>query len=662
MSRTVLEVIGMRKAIITAIVAFVVAALALGQGPDLTQKIQQGVSDQPATAIPAQPSMTAQDVSAFLDGIVPRQLERENVAGATVSVVKDGKLLFAKGYGYADVKNKVPVSPEKTLFRPGSVSKLFTWTAVMQLHEQGKIDLDRDINEYLDFKIPEAFGQPITMKHLLTHTPGFEEQIKDLFATEPTTDLGGYLRTHIPARIFPPGVTPAYSNYGTALAGYIVERVSGTPFSKYVDENIFKPLKMSNSTFVQPLPPELEANMSKGYRLASDEPLKFEMVSAFPAGSLSSSATDMANFMIAHLQDGRLGDAAILKPETAKLMHSRLFGLDAAAPAMAHGFYEEPQNGMRIIGHGGDTIAFHSDLHLIPEKGVGFFISYNSPGTGEGQLRESIWTAFLDRYYPFTPQRGDASNAAQEIESVTGNYIVSRRSDTSFFRLASLLGQASVVPNGDGTISIAELTGANGLPRRWERIAPMTFRDVKGQDLLIFKPDANGKTQIVLQYPFMTYTRVGLWENAKILLPVLGISLAVMALTLILTPIAWIVRRRYGYELELPKAESWTRRFVWLVFALDLLSVIAMAGLLTYALSNIEFLGEKGKVWFWAVQIIGILGAIGTIVVAYNAVLAWTRRGAGLWRKILSAVLLFACFGFLWFAFVVNLLVPRSTY
>ncbi len=655
----------MKKVIIIGVVAFIVSALAAGQVPELIQKpVQQdGVSDQTlASAVPVRPVMTAQDVSAFLDGIIPQQLERENVAGATVSVVKDGKLLFARGYGYSDIKNKIPVSPETTLFRPGSVSKLFTWTAVMQMHEQGKLDLDRDINEYLDFKIPDAFGQPITMKHLLTHTPGFEEQIKDLFATEPTMDLGGFLRTHIPKRIFPPGTTPAYSNYGTALAGYIVERVSGTPFNRYVDDNIFKPLKMSNSTFAQPLPPELEANMSRGYRLATDEPLNFEVISAFPAGSLSSSATDMSNFMIAHLQEGRYGDTRILKPETAKLMHSRLFVLDPAAQAMAHGFYEESQNGMRIIGHGGDTIAFHSDLHLIPEKSVGFFVSYNSLGKGEGPLREMIWTAFLDRYYPFTPQPGDSSNADQEIQNVAGNYIVSRRSESSFFRLASLLGQASVVPNGDGTISIGALTGANGLPKRWERIAPMTFRDVKGQDLLIFKPNADGAMQIVLHYPFMTFTRVGIWENAKILMPVLVISLGIMALALILMPIAWIVRRRYGYHLELTQTEKWVRRFSWIVFALNVVSVIAMAGLLTYALSNIAFLGEQGKMWFWAVQIIGILGAVGTLMVAYNAFLAWTRREAGIWRKIMSTVLLLACFGFLWFAFVVNLLVPRATY
>ena len=216
-------------------------------------------------------ALTAEDVHAFLDGFVPMQLEREDIAGAVVLVVKDGTILFAKGYGYSDVEKKTPVTVDATLFRPGSVSKLFTWTAVMQLVEQGKLDLDRDINEYLDFKIPAKFGKPITLRNIMTHTPGFEEQIKDLITEDaaPAATLKQHLVTHIPERIFPPGTTPAYSNYGASLAGYIVERVSGRPFNDYVTENIFKPLGMSHSTFAQPLPAELKPLMSNGYRLGS---------------------------------------------------------------------------------------------------------------------------------------------------------------------------------------------------------------------------------------------------------------------------------------------------------------------------------------------------------------------------------------------------------
>jgi CubicO group peptidase (beta-lactamase class C family) len=337
----------------------------------------------------------------------------------------------------------------------------------MQQYEQGKLDLDRDVNEYLDFKIPDAFGKPITLKNILTHTPGFEEQIKDLFTDDTSSpDLGNYCKTHIPRRIFPPGEVPAYSNYATALAGYIVERVSGQPFSQYVDANIFKPLKMTRSTFEQPLPAELAPLMSSGYRLGSDEAKPFEMVTAFPAGSLSSPAEDMSRFMLAHLNGGELDGARILKPETAKLMHSRLFALDDKALGMAHGFYEESANGLRIIGHGGDTTLFHSDLHLIPDEGVGFYVSHNSGGKGEISPRSIIWEAFLDRYFPDTrPEVPTLETAKQDAAAVAGNYIGSRRPEGSFLRALAILGEVNVAPNEDGTISIALLTDPNDLPR-----------------------------------------------------------------------------------------------------------------------------------------------------------------------------------------------------
>lgn len=643
----------------------IVFSSVLGQGPVPPAAVkQEGDAKPPAdTVLAAAPVLTASDIEAFLDGIVPLQIDRDNIAGATIAVVKDGNLLFSKGYGYADVANKKPVSPEGTLFRPGSVSKLFTWTAVMQQVEQGKLDLDRDVNEYLDFKIPDVFEQPITLKHILTHTPGFEEQIKDLFVVDTNPpNLGEYVKTHIPTRIYPPGKVPAYSNYATALAGYIVERVSGMPFNDYVDANIFKPLGMTKSTFAQPLPADLADGMSKGYRLATDEAVPFEMVTAFPAGSLSATAADMSKFMLAHLQGGEMNGQRILKPETAKLMHTRLFALDDAAHGMAHGFYEEDQNGLRIIGHGGDTIAFHSDLHLLLDKGVGFFVSYNSAGKGEVSNRTILWDAFLDRYYPFTVTGEAVPNAKEEAQKASGSYILSRRAENSFLRVASVLSQAAVAPNADDTISVGLLTGANGAPVKWKAVGPGKFRDVDGQDMLIFKPDHDGRMQMIIgKYPFMVGQKVGVFENSGILLPVLGVSLGIMLLTLILAPIAWIVRRRYGQKLELAPTGKWLRRGVWIVFALDLIFVASLVGLTMYGLSHIEVFSDSGTKWFQVIQVVGIIGAIGTLLVLYNAIHAW-MSGRRIWGKLQATILALACFGFLWFAFVGNLLRITSNY
>jgi CubicO group peptidase (beta-lactamase class C family) len=204
---------------------------------------------------PAQ-SMTAPDVEAFLDGVMPLQLEREDIAGAVIAVVKDGHLLFAKGYGFSDVAKRTPVDAGATLFRPGSISKLFTWTSIMQLVEQKKLDLDRDVNDYLDFKIPATYSQPITLRNIMTHTPGFEEAIKDLFIAneKDLRPLGDYLKASLPERVFPPGTTPAYSNYATAVAGYIVQRISGEAYDDYVERHILQTLGMAHTASVSPFP------------------------------------------------------------------------------------------------------------------------------------------------------------------------------------------------------------------------------------------------------------------------------------------------------------------------------------------------------------------------------------------------------------------------
>ena len=213
---------------------------------------------------------------------------------------------------------------KQTLFRPGSISKLFTWTAVMQQVERGKLDLDADVNPYLDFKIPPGpDGEPVTLRNIMTHTPGFEEAVKELITEDPDrlVPLDEAVRRWTPNRIFKAGTMPAYSNYATALAGHIVERVSGLGFDDYLDQNIFQPLGMAHSSFRQPLPKGLEAAMSKGYDSDSGKPKGYELISLAPAGSLAATGSDMARFMIAHLQNGALGDQRILSEETAKQMH-----------------------------------------------------------------------------------------------------------------------------------------------------------------------------------------------------------------------------------------------------------------------------------------------------------------------------------------------------
>src|SRR5438105_2305181 len=373
-------------------------------------------TNAPPAAVHGQ-ELTEADLSAFLDGLVPQQIEKADIAGAVIAVVKDGKVLFEKGYGYSEAEKKTPVSPQDTLFRPGSISKTFTWTAVMQQVEQGKLNLDADVNQYLDFRIPETFRKPTTLRDIMTHRSGLEETIKDLFVGEEKdlTPVAKYLPSHLPAQIFAPGTVPAYSNYATTLAAYMVQRVSGQDFYDYVDQHFFNPLNMTRATFRQPLPKSLEPFMSKGYDLGSGKPKHFEWVEVAPAGSLSASAESMAHWMIMHLQNGRYGDVQILNPETAMQMHARQAGWPAGMNAMALGFYEQNMNGHRVISHGGDTELFHSDLFLILDSNVGLFVSYNSAGRPDhGDARGDLYIRFMDRYFPAPAANEPATATAKE--------------------------------------------------------------------------------------------------------------------------------------------------------------------------------------------------------------------------------------------------------
>lgn len=598
------------------------------------------------------------DLEAFLDGLVPAQLEREDIAGSVVAVVKDGKVLFAKGYGFSDVANRKPVSPTDTLFRPGSISKLFTWTSVMQLVEQGKLDLDRDVNDYLDFQIPPAFGKPITLRNILTHTSGFEETAKELFVADASKmrPLGEYLRDHIPARIFPPGVTPAYSNYATTVAGYVVQRVSGKPFEQYIADNIFTPLGMNHTTFVQPLPANLLPLMSSGYQRGSKEAKSFEFVQAFAAGSVSTSAADMCNFMLAHLQNGQWNGAQILKPETAKLMHARAFGSDPRLNGMALGFYEETRNGHRIIGHGGDTLYFHSDLHLIHDASVGFFVSYNSAGKGEVSPRTILFEKFLDRYFPYTPPAASPVPSAKEhAQQVSGLYVVSRRAERSFLKITELFSQPKAFSNSDGSLSIDPFKGANGELKRYEEISPLLYREVNGQDLVGFHKNSNGLMEFSIDFPFFVFELAGRMDNKYFNYAIIVPSLILITLAVLFWPVGAAIRWHYGRKLDLTAPEKRLRLAVRIVCILDLALVIGWVIFISGA-NDVANLSRSRDPFLYLLEILGVIAALGTLIVVLNALRSWAKAGKWIWAKLFDVALALACIGFSWFIWHWNLI------
>jgi CubicO group peptidase (beta-lactamase class C family) len=313
----------------------------------------------------------------FFDGLMNDHLRSKHVAGAVVAVVKDGNMVFTKGYGYSDYAGKKPVSPDSTLFRIGSISKTFTWTAVMQLVEQGKLNLDEDVNDYLkDFKIPECEGGPVTLRHLMTHTPGFEDRLIGIFANDKKAlkPFGEILKEQLPERVRPAGVEMSYSNHGTGIAAYIVEQVSGLSWEEYVERNILQPLGMDHTTFRQPLPEHLSGMESKGYNFENGafKEYGFEFIPLSAVGGGSSTASDISKFMITHLQLGKYKNVRILDSVSSSSMQAVEFRVSPYVSGIGLGLYELVNwNGIRTTGHGGDTFWFHSLMALIPEKNLG---------------------------------------------------------------------------------------------------------------------------------------------------------------------------------------------------------------------------------------------------------------------------------------------------
>jgi CubicO group peptidase (beta-lactamase class C family) len=604
--------------------------------------------------------LTGTDLEAFFDGFLPQQIEKADIAGAVIAVVKDGKPIFEKGYGYSDVENKKPVSPQDTLFRPGSISKTFTWTAVMQQVELGKLDLDKDVNTYLDFKLPAAFGKPTTLRDIMTHRPGLEETVKDLFvgAQKDLTPMTQYLPTHIPHQIYPPGTIPAYSNYATTVAAYVVQRVSGENFDDYLDNHFFKPLGMTRATFRQPLPDSLKQYMSTGYGRASEKPKDFEWVEVAPAGSLSASAESMAHWMIMHLQNGRYGDVQILKPETAIAMHSRQKGWPDATNGMCLGFYEQTMNGHRVIAHGGDTVAFHSNMLLLLNDNVGLFVSYNSAGApNHGDARGTLYEAFMDRYFPAPPSSEPTlSTAAADARSVAGPYSISRRFETNILSITSLLGQAKIqVDPKDNTIFVEELKGENGKTKHYREVAPMIFRNVDGKDKIVFAEN-NGQRIAYIDYPFMVFQPVdSLLLRQGLNYFVICFAIAIIVLTILFWPVTWALRKHYGKPLTLDASALKWRRFLRIACLVDILFLIFLAVLLQ-SLEKPGGLGSGGDFKLHLMQLIGVLGVFGAILAIVAAVKSWGDGTQWFWYKLWNVLVALGCVFFFWFIWHWNLL------
>jgi CubicO group peptidase (beta-lactamase class C family) len=566
-------------------------------------------------AEPLEAPADAASLESFLDGVVPAQLAAYRLPGATVAVVKEGRWV-ARGYGDADATRRQPVVADRNLFRVASVGKLLVWTAVMQLAEQGRLELDADVTTSLpDFQVPATFPRPVTLSHLMAHAAGFE--VRGRLWPEWTEQA--------PARVRPPGELSAYSDYGTSLAQRLVERVSGKPFEQYLQESVLGPLGMQRSFFRQSVPPELAADMALGHTFEDGawqvQPLGAVRVA--PGGSLSSTAPDMARFMLAHLQGGRYGEARILRPETVQRMHRQHFTHHPSVSGWAHGFMEFHLGGQRLIGHTGDAYLFHSLLVLLPEQGAGLFVSYDGPGEGEGapRARMELLEAFLARFFPApapappAPLPGSQERAAR----FAGSYQTTWRAYTTEEASVGWRNEVRVSVGPEGTLRLREPGKA---VRDWVEVEPRVFQPLGGGasgERVAFREDAQGRITHLFfdNRPTAAYARAPWYETASFTYGLLAVCAALLVSAVVGGP---LVRRPLAWQLA----------------ALGLLELAALGGFaLLLRQGHASWTSPLGVPALLAIpRACALLAAALTVATAAATGLAWWRRSGSLGGRL----------------------------
>ncbi|WP_161965856.1 serine hydrolase domain-containing protein [Steroidobacter cummioxidans] len=619
-----------------------------------------------ASSAPEAPA-DASALEAFVDGAIRPLMKNHNSPAGTLAIVKNGRLVLAKGYGFQDVERRIPVDPARSLFRAGSVSKVFTWVSVMQLVEQGKLDLDRDINSYLrDFEIDAAFGQPITLRHIMTHTAGFEDGRVGYLVVDKVqrlVPLAEAMRRYQPMRVNPPGVQTSYSNYATALAGLIVANVSGMSYNEYVARHIFDVLRMEHSTFDEPLPESLVADMTQPYMAAQGRYQRgyFELISAFgPAGALSTTATDMARFAQAILNGGELEGQRILQRDTVEQMLTRVFAQDERLMGMGLGFYEKDINGTRVWGHAGAMPFFHSDLVIDRQHDLAFFTSFAA--FGGAVVNAAFSQAFYDQYYPaaLEPTPIAPEDFGSRAERFAGTYLPWRASFSKFEKVRELVSNGlRVVPMPDRTLLLVADTGA----KRYVEVEHNLFKEqspdivygvaASRPRLMAFQEDAGGNiTGLALDgRPYTSSYKAALHQTGRFSKNLVSVSTAIFVAVLL-----GALGRRI-YQRPAVVADRRARRIALACAAVNLAVLGFGATVLPKVLLNeyAEF-STAFRIFMWA----PFLVVITALLMLWQTTLAW-RHGtlSGWWERIRYSAVMLSCLCMCWFYWYWNLLGPR---
>ncbi len=597
----------------------------------------------------------------YIDSVIKDEMIDLHIPGAVLSIVKDGEVVYKKGYGFVDMKDRKPADPDNSIFYVGSVSKLVTATAAMQLYEQGTLDLDRDVNEYLkDFSIENSFKNPVTPFNLMTHTAGFEERTTNMIETDPDNrkSLKDYLASGQQPGIEPPGKYLSYSNYGMTLLGYLVQEISGVPFSDYVNRNILTPLEMENSSF--DITPKMKKNLAHAYSYKNGKFEKIQWVNLIvkPAGSFISTADDMASFMIAHLQKGEFKDNRILDRTTAVTMHSRQFSHHPKLAGWCYGFYERFHGDYRLIEHAGDIAGFASLLALIPDEDFGLFISSNG---GEGfsmfKFRERVLTRVLNRFYPTIPAvpvKPDVPKN-EDMDRYGGVYRVNRYSRLSFEKISALLLTGSIETSDRGYITFNYPAIVNEEPTRWAMVEPLLFRRVDADEYMAFMEDSRGRiTHMNTHYMTPMNLERAPWYDSPKFQSVLIVFMVLMFITAFIGwPLLVLIRKLKKSSYRSTGPEKKARIVIGTASFLNILFIAGFSAIVSAAMMGSLASMDAIMTFFLTLPIIAAILTLAGIVCAW---LSWKKGYWFLFGRIHYTAVVAANLVFIWFAWHWNLL------
>lgn len=630
----------------------------------------------PAQAVGAGGGKTAQtgpadpvEIEAFVDDFWADNMQPLDIPGAVFILVKEGQILFAKGYGLADVEQHKPVDPGETLFAIGSVSKAITASAVMQLVERGKLRLDDPVDSYLtSLQIGERCSQSVTTHHLLTHTAGFDERVMGAFVTsaDQLIPLAEYVARELPPCIRPPGQEMSYCNHCYGLAGLLVEEISSLPFEQYVEDNIFQPLEIRHSSFRQPLPAELDGLRATGYIFTPEiQPAPYVYAHFFPTGGAWATGEDMGRFIIGHLQGGLPGTEPVLDRETLTLMHQRQFSQDPRLEGWTYGFFEHLENGERLIGKDGDVPGFSSSLYLMPEHNLGYFLAYNATVSAQGEFMDPrmVFPSHFLQHYFSADETLRPANPSGNATRLSGVYRLSRFGHTSIDKIISPLSllQWQISSNPDGSVTLEYPSLLGGPTSRFMEVEPGLFQDQVNGSYLTFEEDGRGR----ITHVYTKVTEEGVLERVAwyetVTFQALTLILMVLVFTSMLVAglaraVRGVLRARRGQQPVQSPGAGYHRLAPWLSGILSGLNLLFLAVLAVTVLGSMTVRAPQVPSYMLGLLVIPLLTTLLALAMLAVTLLAWKDRHGSWLGRVHYALVTLAALAFVWFAAYWNLL------